>query len=185
MKTGYKEMLRDRCPQTVDFALKWCNAKTRWVEHAYSKFIRIVGSETKQVENKIAMFRTEKENKKAIARIILGIVDGKTTKFNFDSTIDWDDLTDEEANYWYDISKEVEWFTKNFAYVENTCEVSLSKGCEDIECKVDIITHHLSERLPDAKLLMKDRDAYDKQMQEVDRFADYLLKCVKQSLGRL
>ena len=169
MKTGYKEMLRDRCPQTVDFALKWCNAKTRWVEHAYRNFVKIY---------------LDKNERKNATRITLGIAK-YYRNFVFDKSINWDDLTNEEANYWYGVSKEVEWFTTNFAYVENTCEVSLSKGCEDIECKVDIISHHLSERLPDAKLLIEDRDAYDKQMQEVDKFADYLLKCVKQSLGRL
>ena len=169
MKTGYKEMLRDRCPETVDFALKWRNAKTRWVEHAYRNFV------------KIYVAKTERDH---AARITLGIAK-YYRNFVFDKSINWDDLTDEEANYWYNISKEVKWFTTNFAYVKNTCEVSLSKGCEDIEIKVDIISHHLSERLPDAKLLEKDEDAYNKQMQEVDKFADYLLKCVKQSLRRL
>lgn len=169
MKTGYKEMLRDRCPETVDFALKWCNAKTRWVEHAYKNFIKIY---------------VAKDERKRATRITLGIAK-YYRNFVFDKSINWDDLTDDEANYWYEISKTVKWFTTNFAYVKNTCEISLSKGCDDIECKVDIISYYLSERLPDAKLLMEDRNAYDKQMLEVDKFADYLLKCVKQSLGRL
>ena len=36
-------MLRDRCPATVNFALKYCNAKERWIDHAYSQFIKIYG----------------------------------------------------------------------------------------------------------------------------------------------
>ena len=44
-KQGYKEMLRDRCPEVVNFALKWCKAKERWINHVYDCFVRIVGDE--------------------------------------------------------------------------------------------------------------------------------------------
>jgi hypothetical protein len=162
-------MLRDRCPETVNFALKWCNAKTRWVEHAYRNFIKIY---------------VAKDERYHATRITLGIAK-YYRNFDFDKSINWDDLTDEEANYWYKISETVKWFTKYFAYIKNTCEILLSKGYDDVGCKVDIISYYLSERLPDANLLIEDENAYNKQMNEVDKFADYLLKCAKQSLGRL
>ena len=38
--TGYKGMLRDRCPQVVNYALKWQKAKERWINHTYDKFIK-------------------------------------------------------------------------------------------------------------------------------------------------
>ena len=40
-KLGYKEMLRDRCPKMVNYALKWRKAKEKWIDHVYSNFIGI------------------------------------------------------------------------------------------------------------------------------------------------
>ena len=162
-------MLRDRCPETVDLALKWCNAKTRWVDHAYKNFVKIYAA---------------KQERYNATRITLGIAK-YYRNFDFDKSINWDDLTDDEANYWYNISKKVRWFTKNFAYVKNDCEISLSKGRDDLEIKIDIIARYMDEFLPDAKLLVDDKDEYERKMREVDSLADYVLKCVRRLSGRL
>ena len=37
--TGYREMLRDRCPKVVNYALKWCKAKERWLNYVYDNQI--------------------------------------------------------------------------------------------------------------------------------------------------
>ena len=70
-QTGYKGMLRDRCPKVVDYALKWCKAKERWIEHTYNRFIKIYAN---------------KDNRNNATRIVLGI--GKKHKeFDFDKNI--------------------------------------------------------------------------------------------------
>lgn len=69
-KQGYKEMLRDRCPEVVNFALKWCKAKERWINHVYDCFVRIVGDEV--LENG-TIKSTKKDNKKQVTRVLLGL----------------------------------------------------------------------------------------------------------------
>lgn len=90
-------MLRDRCPETVDLALKWCQSKTKWVEHVYSNFIGIyIG----------------KDERHEAARIVLGI-QKKDRHFEFSKTINWDDLSKEELEYWTYVKGWVNWFTSN------------------------------------------------------------------------
>lgn len=109
---GYKGMLRDRCPRTIDIALKWCKAKNNWVDHVYSSFIRI--------------FCDNKCRNEAV-RAVLGI-SSKNRSFNFHDTIDWDNLTDEDAEYWKYVEEWVVWFQKSYMGLENSYSISLSVG---------------------------------------------------------
>lgn len=100
--TSYKAMLTNRCPKLVDIALKWCKAKTRWVDYVYDTYINIY---------------TDKESRYEATRIVLGI-SKKDRQFDFNKTIEWNNLDKEETNYWNNVKGWVEWFTKNHMSIE-------------------------------------------------------------------
>lgn len=93
--TSYKEMLRDRVPLFVDLALKWCKAKEIWINHVYNNFINIY---------------VEKDQRYHATRIVLGI-SSKYRNFDFNKTIAWDNLTDEEKESWESVETWVSWFS--------------------------------------------------------------------------
>ena len=66
-KQGYREILRDRCPKIVNYALKWQKAKDAWIEHVYRNFIGIY---------------VNKDDRNNATRIVLGLKDGKTKNFS-------------------------------------------------------------------------------------------------------
>ena len=159
MKTsGYKGMLRDRCPKVVDYALKWQKAKERWIDHAYDKFIRIY---------------CDNEERKHTAKIILGI-SKFYRNFEFDKSIDWENLTKEETLYWKRISSWVGWFTKKYAYMENAYEISRKNGKDEFSIKVEIINCYLSSLLPTQDMTEEEKQAKYKY---VDNLVDFLIKC--------
>lgn len=90
-------MLRDRCPEVVDLALKWCQAKTKWIDHVYSNFIGIYISKDERYE---------------ATRIVLGL-QKKDRNFSFEKTIHWDSLTKEQFKEWTYVKGWVDWFTAN------------------------------------------------------------------------
>lgn len=105
-------MLRDRVSvmQAVDLALKYCKAKTQWVDHVYDSFIK---------------FYKSKEEKNRVTRIVLGIKSktssakaAKYQNFVFHDTIDWDNLDKDEILYWTAVEEWVVWFQENIAYIE-------------------------------------------------------------------
>lgn len=159
-KLGYREMLRDRCPKMVDFALKWCNAKERWINHAYNQFIKVFVS---------------KKEKNHTTRIILGIAK-YYREFEFDKSIDWENLTEEEKTYWKWVSEYVRWFMKDFAYAENAYVISRSRGKDEFDCKVELIKNYLQSKLPTDK---DDEEIKAKKLKETNKFADYIVKCIK------
>ena len=95
--TSYKAMLRNRVPLLVDAALKWCKAKECWINHVYDHFINIY---------------TEKELRYEATRIVLGI-SSKYRNFDFNKTIAWDNLTDEETESWKSVEAWVVWFQRH------------------------------------------------------------------------
>lgn len=95
--TSYKKMLRDRLPLLVSAALKWCKAKECWINHVYDNFINIYA---------------DKELRYEATRIMLGI-SSKYRNFEFDKTIAWDNLIDEEIDSWKSVMSWVEWFQKH------------------------------------------------------------------------
>lgn len=91
-------MLRDRVPLLVNLALKWCKAKECWINHVYDNFVNIY---------------VDKEQRYEATRIVLGI-SGKYRNFEFNKTIAWDNLTDEETKSWKTVEDWVNWF-QNYA----------------------------------------------------------------------
>lgn len=169
--SGYKGMLRDRCPKAVDRALKWQKAKERWINHAYNRFIGIY---------------SDNEERKKATRIVLclkytrvGQGRNKYVKeeqnFNFDKTIDWENLTKEETIYWERIASWVRWFRKIYPSVKTSYENSRKIGRTDFELRVEMINLYLRRLLP-----TKDMDEETKQakLKYVDNFVEFLIKCI-------
>ena len=160
---GCKGMLRDRLPQVVDYALKWQKAKERWIDHAYDKFIKIY------IDN---------EERKHTTRIILGIAKFYRN-FEFDKSIDWDNLTKEETAYWQRISSWVSWFMKQYAYMENAYQISRENGKDEFTIKVELINSYLSSLLPSQD---EDEEIKQAKYDYVDRLVDFLIKCFEKSI---
>lgn len=156
--TGYKGMLRDRCPKVVDYALKWQKAKERWIDHAYVNFIK---------------FYCDNNERKHATRIILGIAKFYRN-FEFDKSIDWDNLTPEEKAYWERVSSWVDWFRKKYAYMENAYQISRNAGKNDFDIKVELINGYLSALLPSKDMTEEEKQAKYKY---VDNLVDFLIKC--------
>lgn len=161
--TGYKNMLRDRCPKVVDHALKWQKAKERWIDHAYVNFIRIY---------------CDKNERKHATRIILGIAKFYRN-FEFDKSIDWDNLTPEEVIYWKRISSWVKWFMRQYAYIENAYNISKQAGKDEFSIKVELINSYLSSLLPDKTANEEEKQA---KYEYVDKLVNFLIKCFKGSI---
>lgn len=155
---GYKGMLRNRCPAVVNYALKWQKAKERWIDHAYSNFIKIY---------------VEKDERNHATRIILGIAKFYRN-FEFDKSINWDDLTEEETKYWKRVSSWVKWFMKNYMYVENTYKASLNCGQDEFEIKKEIISTYLSTLLPKET---EDEEIKIAKYEYVDKLVNFLIDC--------
>lgn len=155
---GYKGMLRDRCPKVVNYALKWQHAKERWIDHAYANFIK---------------FYVEKNERYNATRIVLGIAK-YYRNFDFDKSIEWNNLTQEEAKYWKRVSSWVKWFMNEYAFVENAYTISKKIGKNEFDIKVELINSYLSTLLPKEEDSEDDKQAKYKY---VDRFVDYLINC--------
>lgn len=156
--TSYKEMLRDRCPKVVNYALKWQRAKERWIDHAYCRFIKIY---------------VDSQERKHTTKIILGIAKFYRN-FEFDKSIDWENLTKDEEIYWKRISSWVRWFTEKYAYIENAYEISKKTGKNDFDIRVEIINSYLSALLPDESI---DEEHKKAQYEYIDKFVEFLINC--------
>lgn len=133
---GYRAALYNRLPYVVDLALKWNNAKKVWVEHVYNSKIKIY------VKNK---------DRKDATDIVL------SKPFNFHKSIDWDNLlTDTEdillsKSYWLDIESWVNWFTRNYAYIKNSYDISIESGTPLVNIKAKLKDGYLSSLDEDAQ----------------------------------
>ena len=154
-------MLRDRCPKVVNYALKWQKAKEKWIEHVYSNFIGIYVS---------------KDQRNNATRIALGIEDEKRPHFEFESTIDWDNLSDEEFKYWKRVQSWVIWFQKCYWCIENMYDVSKKKGANYFDIEVEIIRTYLSWLLPSSNCTQEEKEA---KYQYADNFAEFLMECIE------
>lgn len=171
-KASYREMLRDRCPKVIDYALKWQKAKEKWIDHAYTYFVRLYGDELNK-DDKIV--RTKSQNKRHCINILLGIKKGKVKEFDFNKSIDWDNLSDEDTTYWKRVTSWVNWFRTNYAYIENMYSISKKMGKDELSCKVEIINAYLGWLMPNETHSEEEKQAkYD----YVNKFVDYLIECI-------
>lgn len=112
MKTGYKEMLRNRLPDYVDLALKWCRVKELWINLVYNSQINIL---------------VDKQERYNTTRIILGL-SSKRRVFDFEDSIDWDWISEEEKARMKPAIGWINFFKATFPYIENKWKVNLSLG---------------------------------------------------------
>lgn len=161
--TGYKGMLRDRCPTIINYALKWQKAKERWINHAYHNFISIFCS---------------KEERNRVTRIILGIAKNNRD-FEFKKSIDWDNLSTKEKEYWERVLSWIDWFDENYSVIKTEYQSSLDSGIDEFTIKVNIINSHLSELLPDVNADEEEKQAKYKY---VDKLVDYLIQCFNEDI---
>lgn len=161
--SGYKGMLRDRCPEVVNYALKWQKAKERWINHAYVNFIKFY------VDNKERYHTT---------RIILGLAKFYRN-FDFNKSIDWENLTEEETKYWKRVSSWVRWFMKNYAYIENLYSISRQAGKDEMEIKIQIINSYLSTLLPTKEDSNEEKRA---KYEYVDKLVNFLIDCFEKRI---
>lgn len=173
---GYREMLRDRCPKMVDYALKWQKAKEKWIEHAYCYFIKIVGEERDIDDN---LIRTASDNKRAIITVLLGLKKGKPKHFEFNKTIDWDNLSDEDKIYWEKVASWVKWFSTKYAYIENAYDISKKAGKNDLDIRIEIINDYLTALMPSADASEEEKIA---KYEYVDKLVDFLIRCIEKKL---
>ena len=120
--TGYKAMLRDRVPYVVNLALKWCNAKGAWINHVYDSQISIY---------------VRKNDRYDATRHVLGIKK-HNREFDFHKSIDWDNLCENDFQYWKQIEAWVTWFRVNHIYIKNIYDCSIESGKEISKIKEEI-----------------------------------------------
>ena len=156
--TGYREMLRDRCPKVVSYALKWCKAKEKWLDYVYKEQIWILGS---------------KKERLVQTKAILGITE-KGKNFNFHNTIYWDGLSPNELYYWKYVESWVDFFVKKYAYIENAYIISIQNGKSIKECKLEIMKNWLIKMCP---LTTDTKEEIDRKTKYVNNFTDYLIDC--------
>lgn len=154
-KTGYRQMLRDRTPKVVIFALKWCKVTDAWLDHVYNNWIWI--------------YKSNEERLKA-TRSLLGL-DSKEG-FKFEDTILWDNFTEDETKRWKAIVTWVSWFSKNHAYIQNTYDISKKCGKNITEIKLKIISEHLKDFCPTNKDNQKERE---RKNIYVNKLCDFLI----------
>lgn len=134
MKKGYKQMLSDRLPLTVNMALLWCKAKTRWIDYVYDTYVRIM---------------VHKCDKTSVVKNILGIYKHKY-HFDFANTIEWQELNENDLKYWKSVEKWVTWFKETGKYFENHINSMKQKNLSFNDAVIDFSKEF---KLQDMKLV--------------------------------
>ena len=151
-------MLRDRTPKIVIFALKWCKAQEKWLNHVYDNWIWIYAS--------------KKERLNATRRL-LGL-DKNPRKFIFEDTILWDNFSEEEEKQWKTIVGWVSWFQSCYAYIENTYNISKKVGKSIEDTKLEIMFNYLTAFCPTPEDNAKKRK---RKNEYVNKLCDFLIDC--------
>ena len=157
--TGYRQMLRDRVPKFVSFALKWCKAKEAWLDHVYKNFIWIYAS---------------KQERLAQTRRVLGYKTSLPREFIFADTIDWENLDQEQIVYWKNVASWVSWFQKTVPEIEEQYNTSKQKGADVVDLKRIIMLNWLSVYFPtkeDSAEVRKKKNKY------INNLVDFLIDC--------
>ena len=110
-------MLRNRLPDYVDLALKWCRVKELWINLVYNSQINIL---------------VNKQDRYNTTRIILGL-SSKSRVFDFEDSIDWTWISEEERARMRPAIGWINFFKVNFPYIENKWKVNLSLGKTELE----------------------------------------------------
>lgn len=156
--TGYRQMLRDRTPKIVIYALKWCRVQEAWLDHVYNNWIWLYKSN---------------EERLGVTKKLLGL-DKKPNHFVFKDTIMWDNFTQEEKNSWENVVSWVSWFQETYAYIENAYSISKTKGKDIVDIKLEIMENYLSDYCPTEEDSNKERE---RKSNFVNKLCDFLINC--------
>lgn len=133
---GYKAMLRDKVPSTWKKALIYCKALNKWIDLVYEQHLRnIPQKERSNIVKELCARKKRKMvtvfdptwpwvNSSNIKEIKAKPVNWLAT---FHDTIKWEDLEEEELEYWITIEGWVRWFTSRWMYILNAYQVMLYK----------------------------------------------------------
>ena len=92
---------------------------------------------------------------------------------DFNDTILWKELTEEETAYWNRVSSWVRWFRTTYAYIENAYKISKDVGKNIDDIKVMIIQKFLYQLMPtDAD----DENTKQAKYNYVDSLVNYLIE---------
>lgn len=149
MATGYRQMLCDRMPQTLDIALRWCKSKNKWVDYVYDTIIQKYPQRERSKAVKQVLGLTDYYNIDEIKIYFRtrGLkqckdIPKEELKLSFSNTINWESLAGkdiEEQDQWRAICSWVTWFKYWYQYIENAVKISMANGkiysdiCKDIE----------------------------------------------------
>lgn len=156
--TGYRQMLRDRCPEVVSFALKWCKAKEKWLDYVYKEQIWILKSKKERLKQ---------------TKLLLGI-NGKYRNFNFHDTIFWKGLTPDELYYWTYVESWVNFFMINYMCMENAYSISKECGRSIEERKLELMKNYLINLCPEKT---DSEEEINRKTKYVNDLTDYLIDC--------
>ncbi len=136
---GYKAMLRDRIPSTIDIALKFCKAKQRWVDYVYDEFIHpYTNNSDKSFTVKHILGETCRTDKHGNKHIVYHV--------DFHHSINWDELSPSYVQYWQWVETWVLWLQKNLLYIQNNIESLRDLGYTE-EQITSILTDQYSSAL--------------------------------------
>jgi hypothetical protein len=132
---SYKAMLRDRMPQMLDLALRWCKAKDRWINYVYDNTVKKYSQNKRSIAVKTVLGVKQKYKRQEIYDQLRYVEFKPVTKeqvdkipkselyMKFSETIDWQKLSKEDPDmytYWKAVADWVDWFSKSHANIEDT-----------------------------------------------------------------
>ena len=107
------------------------------------------------------------------AKSILGI-EGKKMNFNFKDTILWDNMSEEEKDYWTKVCGWVSWFQQKYAYIKNTYDILNSTGKDISTIKLRIIHDYLMLMCPTTQ---DSDEVKEEKNKDINSLVDYLIDC--------
>ena len=128
-RTGYREMIRDRIPEVVNYALIWCKSKDKWISYVYKEWVWV--------------FANSAERNKA-TRNIMGLNE-RYPAFNFDNPRDWSNLSDEDKTHWKWVKGWVDWFTVYYKFIKQTYESLIQKDLSKEEIKSKLASAYFED----------------------------------------
>lgn len=135
--SGYKQMLRDRMPEMLNYALTYCKAKSRWIDYVYDNLIKKYSERDRSTAVKVVLGVKQMYKRKElydkirynmfkptkITKEEVDAVPKSELYMSFKRTIDFEKLEKEDPDmcqYWKDVASWVDWFSMSYVSVRDT-----------------------------------------------------------------
>ena len=169
--SGYKQMLRDRMPEMLNYALIYCGAKNRWIDYIYDNSIKKYSEKERSIAVKVALgikpmykrkelydkIRYDMFKPVKITKEQVDAIPKSELYMSFKQTIDFEKLEKEDPDmyqYWKDVASWVNWFSKTYVSVKDTYLRAKKWQLTDDEIKESLIAKYsINEKL--VKFLIK------------------------------